>query len=241
MLLQYLDDKSQIKDAVRMVEIGLTSAWTLDDFKVAIAKYISSPPIIMGGEGLLLEIFNKFVNELKEKKCKRQEDKVCAQFGTVTQLPIHPASPVLLTKNGLLGALDSLAWLDKAAAALHTSQTNDFHCHDAMAPQCLGDIEPLSHGAFVPWCHGALVPLCHDALLPGAMVPWCLGATVPWCTMLRCDGASVPCCLGAMVPWCLCTMVRWYHGAFVPWFHGALVPTALGYLGAMVPVHGYPT
>ncbi|XP_047258865.1 uncharacterized protein LOC124891096 [Capsicum annuum] len=29
----------------------------------------------MGGEGLLLEIFNKFVNELKEKKCKRQEDK----------------------------------------------------------------------------------------------------------------------------------------------------------------------
>ncbi|PHT61587.1 hypothetical protein T459_34561 [Capsicum annuum] len=30
----------------------------------------------MGGEGLLLEIFNKFVNELKEKKCKRQEDKM---------------------------------------------------------------------------------------------------------------------------------------------------------------------
>ncbi|PHT32852.1 hypothetical protein CQW23_29189 [Capsicum baccatum] len=29
----YLDDKSQIKDAVRMAEIGLTSAWTLDDFK----------------------------------------------------------------------------------------------------------------------------------------------------------------------------------------------------------------
>ncbi|PHT74953.1 hypothetical protein T459_22230 [Capsicum annuum] len=41
----YLDDKSQIKDSVRMAEIGLTSAWTLDDFKVAIAKYISSPPM----------------------------------------------------------------------------------------------------------------------------------------------------------------------------------------------------
>ncbi|KAF3658380.1 hypothetical protein FXO38_13238 [Capsicum annuum] len=26
-------------------QIGLTSAWTLDDFKVAIAKYISSPPM----------------------------------------------------------------------------------------------------------------------------------------------------------------------------------------------------
>ncbi|KAI3476911.1 hypothetical protein L1887_61479 [Cichorium endivia] len=30
-----------------------------------------------------------------------------AQFGTVTRLPVHPASPVLLTKNGPLGALDS--------------------------------------------------------------------------------------------------------------------------------------
>ncbi|PHU09948.1 hypothetical protein BC332_21808 [Capsicum chinense] len=66
--LLYLDDKSQIKDAIRMVEIRLTSAWTLDDFKVAIDK-------IMGGEGLLLEIFNKFVNELKQKERNSQEDK----------------------------------------------------------------------------------------------------------------------------------------------------------------------
>ncbi|XP_060216677.1 pre-mRNA-processing protein 40A-like isoform X6 [Lycium barbarum] len=136
---QYLDDKSRIRDAVRMTEIGLTSTWTLEDFKVAIAKYISSPPIsdtnlkfvfeellerarereekeakrhkrlvdefyellhaskeitasskwedckslfgdrIMGDESLLLEIFDKFVNELKEKakekEWKRQEDK----------------------------------------------------------------------------------------------------------------------------------------------------------------------
>ncbi|KAG6627151.1 hypothetical protein CIPAW_15G106400 [Carya illinoinensis] len=39
----------------------------------------------------------------------------CAQLGTVTRLPVHPASPVLLTKNGPLGALDSLARLNKAA------------------------------------------------------------------------------------------------------------------------------
>ncbi|KAG6627127.1 hypothetical protein CIPAW_15G104000 [Carya illinoinensis] len=38
-----------------------------------------------------------------------------AQLGTVTRLPVHPASPVLLTKNGPLGALDSLARLNKAA------------------------------------------------------------------------------------------------------------------------------
>ncbi|GJY71419.1 hypothetical protein Tco_0475122 [Tanacetum coccineum] len=41
---------------------------------------------------------------------------VSAQFGTVTRLPVHPASPVLLTKNGPLGALDSVARLNKAAA-----------------------------------------------------------------------------------------------------------------------------
>ncbi|KAM3691225.1 hypothetical protein ACJW31_08G000500, partial [Castanea mollissima] len=39
-----------------------------------------------------------------------------AQLGTVTRLPVHPASPVLLTKNGPLGALDSLARLNEAAA-----------------------------------------------------------------------------------------------------------------------------
>ncbi|XP_047261207.1 uncharacterized protein LOC107853771 [Capsicum annuum] len=93
-----------------MAEIGLTSAWTLDNFKVAIAKYISSPPMsdtnlkeitaslkwedckslfedrIMGGEGLLLEIFNKFVNELKEKEHKRQEDKVLKLLQTLILL-----------------------------------------------------------------------------------------------------------------------------------------------------------
>ncbi|KAG6654567.1 hypothetical protein CIPAW_05G154200 [Carya illinoinensis] len=43
------------------------------------------------------------------------DGRVSAQLGTVTRLPVHPASPVLLTKNGPLGALDSLARLNKAA------------------------------------------------------------------------------------------------------------------------------
>ncbi|CAF2086309.1 unnamed protein product, partial [Brassica napus] len=38
-----------------------------------------------------------------------------AQLGTVTRLLVHPASPVLLSKNGPLGALDSVGWLNKAA------------------------------------------------------------------------------------------------------------------------------
>ena len=37
------------------------------------------------------------------------------ELGTLTQRSVHPASPVLLTKNGPLGALDSMAWLNKAA------------------------------------------------------------------------------------------------------------------------------
>ncbi|KAK7325659.1 hypothetical protein VNO80_34020 [Phaseolus coccineus] len=82
------------------------------------------------------------------------DGRVSAQLGTVTQLPVHPASPVLLTKNGPLGALDSVARLNRAAvptrprapailrgnfggnqlldgsislSPLYPSQTNDLH------------------------------------------------------------------------------------------------------------------
>ncbi|KAF3680005.1 hypothetical protein FXO37_03560 [Capsicum annuum] len=112
-------------------QIGLTSDCSLDDFKVAIAKYISSPPMsdtnlkvlhkmsglsakalvvlpcyvslevgqfviaklatrrIMGDEGLLLEIFNKFVNELKEKERKRHEHKKTGELVAPLVVPIE--------------------------------------------------------------------------------------------------------------------------------------------------------
>ncbi|KAK8700809.1 hypothetical protein V6N13_019199 [Hibiscus sabdariffa] len=41
---------------------------------------------------------------------------VSVKLGTVTRLPVHPASPVLLTKNGPIGALDFVARLNEAAA-----------------------------------------------------------------------------------------------------------------------------
>uniref|UniRef100_A0A6N2KYN7 Senescence-associated protein n=1 Tax=Salix viminalis TaxID=40686 RepID=A0A6N2KYN7_SALVM len=47
-----------------------------------------------------------------------------AQLGTVTRLPVHPASPVLLTKNGPLGALDSVARLNEAAAPSYLFKGN---------------------------------------------------------------------------------------------------------------------
>ncbi|KAK9049302.1 hypothetical protein SSX86_031732 [Deinandra increscens subsp. villosa] len=73
-----------------------------------------------------------------------QGGQVSAQFGTVTRLPVHPASPVLLTKNGPLGALDSNSHpgssypegnfggnqlLDGSISLspLYPSQTNDLH------------------------------------------------------------------------------------------------------------------
>ncbi|KOM48406.1 hypothetical protein LR48_Vigan07g211000 [Vigna angularis] len=84
------------------------------------------------------------------RKCLEEEfilREVSVQLGTVTQLPIHPASPVLLTKNGPLEALDFVARLNRATAPypkgnfggnqlldgsislspLYPSQTNDLH------------------------------------------------------------------------------------------------------------------
>ncbi|KAF3647277.1 hypothetical protein FXO38_18747 [Capsicum annuum] len=69
----YLDDKSQIKDAVRMAEIGLTSAWTLDDFKVAIAKYISSPPMSDTNLKFVFEELLERAREKEEKEAKKRE------------------------------------------------------------------------------------------------------------------------------------------------------------------------
>ncbi|CAL8155664.1 unnamed protein product [Prunus armeniaca] len=44
------------------------------------------------------------------------DGRVSAQLGTITRIQVHPASPVLLTKNGPLGAFNSIARLNKAIA-----------------------------------------------------------------------------------------------------------------------------
>ena len=44
--------------------------------------------------------------------------------GTLTLRSVHPASPVLLTKNGPLGAPDSMARLTEAAAPLKALHSN---------------------------------------------------------------------------------------------------------------------
>ncbi|KAL5696940.1 hypothetical protein ACHQM5_031201 [Ranunculus cassubicifolius] len=47
------------------------------------------------------------------------------RLGTVTRLPVHPASPVLLTKNGPLGALDSVARLNEVAAPSYLFKSDE--------------------------------------------------------------------------------------------------------------------
>ncbi|KAK9100761.1 hypothetical protein Scep_024191 [Stephania cephalantha] len=51
----------------------------------------------------------------EKDNCSNLTLEVSAQLGTVTRLPIHPVSLVLLTRIDLLGALDSLTRLNKAA------------------------------------------------------------------------------------------------------------------------------
>ncbi|KAK7237746.1 hypothetical protein RIF29_44437 [Crotalaria pallida] len=53
------------------------------------------------------------------------DGRVSAQLGTVTQLPVHPASLVLLTKNGPLGALDSVERLNGAATPSYLFKSDE--------------------------------------------------------------------------------------------------------------------
>ncbi|KAK7365724.1 hypothetical protein VNO78_39110 [Psophocarpus tetragonolobus] len=106
------------------------------------------------------------------------DGRVSAQLGTVTQLPVHPASPVLLTKNGPLGALDSMARLNRAdrtnspagssypegnfggnqlldgsisLSPLYPSQTNDLHvCSHSNPSQKVGVGRRCTHRGIPP-------------------------------------------------------------------------------------------
>ncbi|KAK7289043.1 hypothetical protein RIF29_02595 [Crotalaria pallida] len=63
------------------------------------------------------------------------DGRVSAQLGTVTQLPVHPASPVLLTKNGPLGALDSVERLNGAATPSYLFKSDErFACQYRCGP-----------------------------------------------------------------------------------------------------------
>ncbi|GAB4853406.1 hypothetical protein Ancab_017584 [Ancistrocladus abbreviatus] len=70
---QYEEDKTRIKDAVKLGKVALSSTWTVEDLKAAIEKEISSPPL---GETNLKLVFDELlerVREKEEKEAKRRK------------------------------------------------------------------------------------------------------------------------------------------------------------------------
>ncbi|XP_057527372.1 pre-mRNA-processing protein 40A-like isoform X1 [Amaranthus tricolor] len=70
---QYEEDRTRIKDAVKSEKVILSSTWTLEEFKAAIANELSSPEV---SENNLKQVFEELlerVREKEEKEAKKQK------------------------------------------------------------------------------------------------------------------------------------------------------------------------
>ncbi|KAF6136898.1 hypothetical protein GIB67_018937 [Kingdonia uniflora] len=67
---QYHEDKSRIKDAIKLEKIIVISTWTLEDFKDAILDAISSPPI---SDINFKHVFDELMERIKEKEDKESK------------------------------------------------------------------------------------------------------------------------------------------------------------------------
>lgn len=70
---QYHEDKTRIKDAVKLGKIMLTSTWTLEDFKTAISKDVDSPPVSNVNLKLVFDELLERVREKEEKEAKKRK------------------------------------------------------------------------------------------------------------------------------------------------------------------------
>lgn len=70
---QYRDDKTRMKDAVKLRKIALSSSWTLDDFKAAISKDIDNPPISDINLKLVFDELLERAREKEEKEAKKRK------------------------------------------------------------------------------------------------------------------------------------------------------------------------
>ncbi|XP_020207674.1 pre-mRNA-processing protein 40A [Cajanus cajan] len=70
---QYHEEKSRIKDAVKLAKITLLSTWTVEDFKLALSKDISSPPISDFNLKLVFDELLERVKEKEEKEAKKRK------------------------------------------------------------------------------------------------------------------------------------------------------------------------
>ncbi|XP_022941975.1 pre-mRNA-processing protein 40A-like isoform X1 [Cucurbita moschata] len=70
---QYRDDKTRIKDALKLRKIAMSLSWTLDDFKAAISKDISNPPISDSNLKLIFDELLERAREKEEKEAKKRK------------------------------------------------------------------------------------------------------------------------------------------------------------------------
>lgn len=70
---QYHEEKTRVKDAVKMGKITLASTWTLEDFKAVILENVVSPPISDVNLKLVFEELLERVKEKEEKEAKKRQ------------------------------------------------------------------------------------------------------------------------------------------------------------------------
>ncbi|GMH23206.1 hypothetical protein Nepgr_025049 [Nepenthes gracilis] len=70
---QYHDDKTRIKDVMKLCKITVTSTWRYEDFKASIADEIGSPPISDVNLMLVFEEFLERIKEKEEKEAKKRQ------------------------------------------------------------------------------------------------------------------------------------------------------------------------
>lgn len=70
---QYHDDKSRIKDAMKLCKITMTSTWTYEEFKASFSSEIESPPISDINMKLVFEEQLERVKEKEEKEAKKRQ------------------------------------------------------------------------------------------------------------------------------------------------------------------------
>ncbi|KAH9695052.1 pre-mRNA-processing protein 40A [Citrus sinensis] len=70
---QYQEDKTRIKDAVKLKKISLSSTWTFEDFKASILEDVTSPPISDVNIKLVFDDLLERVKEKEEKEAKKRK------------------------------------------------------------------------------------------------------------------------------------------------------------------------
>lgn len=70
---QYHEDKSRIKDAIKLRKVTLSATWTLEDLKIYILEDISSPPISDVNLRLVFDDLLARAKEKEEKEAKKRK------------------------------------------------------------------------------------------------------------------------------------------------------------------------